>query len=204
MASHLSPARWLCLFLLLIPLSCKDKAPSEPASPARVLYQVQRVVDGDTVILIMDRQAVRVRLKGINAPESVKPDTPVQPGGKEASDYLHALIGKRQVWVGYEGGSPEYDKYGRLLAYLYRSPDGLFVNAEMVRSGWAQVFRKYPFRYKRYFYELQDEARRQGLGLWGTSGVMPEAVPLINQSRRVDTSPIAGIQSIKVLHLSAS
>jgi micrococcal nuclease len=204
MATLRCAAFWLSFLLLLISVSCKEKSPSSILHADRVLYPVERVVDGDTVILVIDRQSVRVRLKGIDAPESVKPNTPVQPGGKEAAAYLLSLIGKRQVWVEYEGGAPEYDQYGRLLAYLYRSPDGMFVNAEMVRSGWAQVYRKFRFRHKRYFYSLQDEARCRGLGIWGDLGKTPAGFVLNNQSPLVDTPSIAGIQSIKVLNIGTS
>lgn len=121
---------------------------------------VERVVDGDTVVL---DGGERVRLLGINTPESVDPRRPVQYFGKEASKFLKTLAEGRRVRLEYD--QDRSDRYGRTLAYLYLD-DGTFVNAEIVRQGYGFAFTRYPFRHMEEFRRLEREAREQGRGLW--------------------------------------
>jgi micrococcal nuclease len=124
---------------------------------------VDRVVDGDTIVV----DGERVRLIGIDTPESVKPGTPVECFAREASALMERLVGGRRVRL--ERDVEERDRYGRLLAYVYR--DSLFVNAEMVRRGYAQVATFPPnVRHVDQFLRLQREARRNSRGLWGACG----------------------------------
>ena len=108
-----------------------------------------------------------MRLIGIDTPESVKPGTPVECFAREASAYLERLVeGKRVRLV---RDAEERDRYGRLLAYVYR--DSLFVNAGMVRRGYATVATFPPnVRHVDEFLRLQREARRNARGLWGACG----------------------------------
>ena len=127
---------------------------------------IVRVVDGDTVIARLDAGATeRVRLIGIDTPESVKPGTPVQCFALKASAYTkHLLTGRRARLV--LDAEPR-DRYGRLLAYVYRQPDGLFVNADLVRRGFAQTLTIPPnVRFVDRFAALARQARDAGRGLW--------------------------------------
>lgn len=124
-------------------------------------FDVIRVVDGDTVVL----QAIgTVRLIGIDTPETVDPRKPVEYFGREASEYLRAMLAGRAVRLEYD--QTRRDRYGRTLAYLYLA-DGRFVNLEMVRQGYAHAYVKYPFRLMDEFVAAEHEAREANRGMWG-------------------------------------
>ena len=127
---------------------------------------VVRVVDGDTIQVRLARGAVeRVRYIGIDTPESVKPNTPVQCFAKAASAFNERLVAGREVTL--VSDVEKRDRYGRLLAYVYRRPDGLFVNEELVRRGYARPLTIPPdVRFSALFGRLADEARRAERGLW--------------------------------------
>jgi endonuclease YncB( thermonuclease family) len=112
-------------------------------------YEVAAVIDGDTVKLVIDGKPTTVRLIGIDTPETVHPTKPVEPYGKRANEFLHNLVNGGSVYLEY--GSARTDKNGRLLAYLYRAPDGLFVNLEIVRQGYGGAYSRYPFKYSDLF-----------------------------------------------------
>ncbi len=142
------------------PIPVKDFT-GEPA------YQVQRVVDGDTVILLIQGEERTVRLIGVDTPETVHPQKPVEAYGREASHFLTNLLKGESVYLEYESGPSQVDKYGRLLAYLYRAPDGLFVNLEIVRQGYGHAYTSYPFKYMEAFRFYEQKAREFQKGLWG-------------------------------------
>lgn len=134
---------------------------SEPGV-ARVL----RVVDGDTVRVRLSSGAEEpVRYIGIDTPESVTPDRPVECYGPRASEFNRSLVaGERLRLV---SDRERRDRYGRLLAYAYRERDGLFVNAELLRRGFATPLRVEPnVAYAREFARLAAAARERGAGLW--------------------------------------
>lgn len=131
----------------------------------RTQAQVVRVIDGDTIKVSIDGQVYTVRYIGIDTPETVHPDEPVEWMGPEASAANEELVGGRTVYL--EKDVSETDQYGRLLRYVYLA-DGTFVNAELVRMGYAQVSTFPPdVRYQDLFLELQREAREAERGLWG-------------------------------------
>jgi micrococcal nuclease len=125
---------------------------------------VVRVVDGDTLdILIEGEGVVRVRLIGVDAPESVDPSRPVECYGLAASRFVHRrLLGVR---VGLEYDVERLDRYGRTLAYLWVG--GRLFNEELVREGYAQVLTVPPnVKYVERFVTAQRQARTAGRGLW--------------------------------------
>lgn len=125
---------------------------------------VERIVDGDTLVLA---GGTRVRLIGIDTPETKDPRQPVECFGQEASAHLTDLVPTgTPVRLVYD--IERQDRFDRTLAYLYRSADGLFVNAAMVRDGYAAAA-TFPPNVARAeeFVALQREARERGLGLWG-------------------------------------
>ncbi len=140
---------------------CLAQAPTPPAQAQRVT--VRRVVDGDTVELD-DRDRTKVRLIGINTPESVDPRRPVQAYGKEATAFARGLLEGQAVLL--QRGRTPYDRYRRLLAWLWL-PDGHFVNALIVQQGYAQV---YTFSdnpdHAALLLACQREARDAQRGLW--------------------------------------
>jgi len=137
--------------------------PERDAGRARVL----RVVDGDTILVRLDGRRERVRYIGIDTPESVAPDQPVECHGPAAARENRRLVDGRTVTLSTD--VEPRDRFGRLLAYVRRASDGLFVNAELVRRGFASTLRIPPnVRHAATFASLQREARRARRGLWGT------------------------------------
>ncbi|MDR2089801.1 MAG: thermonuclease family protein [Clostridiales Family XIII bacterium] len=127
-------------------------------------YLVTRVVDGDTIIIDMNGTEERVRLIGIDTPESVHPDGEQNvPYGEIAASFTkNALEGKR---VRIELDAQTRDKYGRLLAYVY-TDDAMF-NETLLSEGHAQLATYPPnVRHVEAFAALQKDARERGAGLW--------------------------------------
>jgi len=126
---------------------------------------VVRVVDGDTIRVGLPSGEEPVRYIGIDTPESVKPGAPVECFAKRASRYNERLVAGEEVRLVYD--IERRDRYGRLLAYVYRARDGLFVNAELVRRGYATAVTFPPnVAHEREFRRLARRARMSGRGLW--------------------------------------
>jgi micrococcal nuclease len=141
------------LGLSLLAGRCHGEGPSpSPAAPSPApLAKVLRVIDGDTLILSLDGRSVRVRLIGVDSPETVHPSKPVERFGREASRFLKDLVEGKSVRVEYEPGASRLDRYGRTLAYLYVEPGGLFVNREIIARGFGHAYTAYPFRFMEDF-----------------------------------------------------
>jgi micrococcal nuclease len=136
---------------------------SGPASAGRVV----RVVDGDTIHVRVDGREETVRYIGVDTPESVKPGTPVQCFAKKASAFNHRLVDGEKVRLVRDAESR--DRYGRLLAYVYRARDNRFVNATLVRRGYAVPLTIPPnVAHAEQFRDLASAARRAGRGLWSS------------------------------------
>jgi micrococcal nuclease len=142
--------------------------PRSGAGSARTA-RVLRVVDGDTILVAAGGRQERVRYIGVDTPETVKPRTPVQCFGNRASAENHRLVDGRQVRL--VGDAEARDRYGRLLAYVYRVSDGLFVNAALVGGGYATTLAIAPnVRFAERFAALARQARDAGRGLWSACG----------------------------------
>ena len=143
------------------------------AGPGEGNAVVVRVVDGDTIKVRIGGRTDRVRLLGIDTPESVKPGTPVQCFAIEASDHTKQLLptGTRVRLV---LDLEPRDRYGRLLAYVYRASDGLFVNLALARDGYARTFTYPPnVAHADELVRAVQDARSADRGLWRTCGVRP-------------------------------
>jgi endonuclease YncB( thermonuclease family) len=129
-----------------------------------VAAKVQRVSDGDTFVAVVKGRRERIRVIGVDTPESVDPSRPDEPYGKEASDFAkHHLDGET---VRLAGDAEPRDRYGRLLAYVWLR-DGTFWNALLVAEGYAQQLTIPPnVTYAGLFRRLVAEARRNDRGLW--------------------------------------
>jgi micrococcal nuclease len=119
-----------------------------------------RVIDGDTIEL---DGGERVRLIGVDTPETVDPRRPVQSFGKEASAFTRRMVEGKNVRL--EQDQDTRDRYGRTLAYVYLQ-DGTFLNAEIIRQGYGHAYTRFPFRYEQQFVQLEREARESSRGLW--------------------------------------
>jgi micrococcal nuclease len=131
---------------------------------------VTEVVDGDTLHIRIGRSEEKVRLIGIDTPETHKPNTPVECFGKEATKALGRLLPKGTA-VYLERDAEGRDRYGRLLAYVYRSKDHAFINLEMARSGFAAAYTYPPnVAHADEFVTAAADARDAGRGLWSACG----------------------------------
>jgi micrococcal nuclease len=127
----------------------------------RDLRTVVRIIDGDTILLDGEE---RVRLIGIDTPETAHPNRPVECYGREASAFLRKIAQGRGVRLDFD--QQRKDRYGRTLAYVYLK-NGTFVNAAMLREGYAHAYTRFPFRHMEEFRRLEHRAREEGRGLWG-------------------------------------
>ncbi|MEA2246239.1 MAG: micrococcal nuclease [Solirubrobacteraceae bacterium] len=127
--------------------------------------RVVRVVDGDTIRVRIGSREERVRYIGVDTPESKRPGTPLQCFAVRAAEENERLVGGERVRLVRD--VQDRDRFGRLLAYVYRVRDGVFVNAALVRGGFARPLRISPdVRFAARFAALAAEARRAGRGLW--------------------------------------
>ena len=141
--------------------------PATATLPAGVDLTVERVVDGDTIVVSGRRT---VRLIGVDTPETKDPRRGVGCFGREASAFTTSLL-PRGTPVRLVGDVEQRDRYDRTLAYVYRLPDGLFVNAELLRRGYAEVLTIAPnVAHAAEFADLAGAARASGAGLWQDCG----------------------------------
>lgn len=127
---------------------------------------VMRAVDGDTIEL---SDGEKVRLIGVDTPETVHPNRPVEAFGKEASAFTKREIEGQSVRLEFDQGNAHLnhkDKYGRTLAYVYRMKDGFFLNAEIIKQGYGHAYTRFPFKYLEEFRQYEHEARENKRGLW--------------------------------------
>ena len=138
---------------------------SEPGSlsPNAV---IDYVIDGDTVDVIIDGREERIRLIGIDTPETKKRNSPIECFGPEASAFTELLL---------PVGTPVYierdivnrDDYGRILGYVYRANDGIFVNYELMRQGFAQPMSIPPNdAFAELFADAARAAEADNAGIW--------------------------------------
>ena len=143
----------------------KAERASWPDPPkGAVAAKVQRVVDGDTFVASVNGRRERVRVIGVDTPESVDPNRPDEPFGEEASNFAKHYLNGRTVRMA--GDVEPRDRYGRMLAYVWLA-DGTFWNALLAAEGYAQQLTIPPnVTYADLFRRLVGEARRQNRGLW--------------------------------------
>ena len=128
--------------------------------------QVLRVVDGDTIHVLLNNKDVTIRMIGIDTPETVDPRKPVQCFGKEASNHAHQLLDGATVYLEQDTSQGDYDKYNRLLRYIWMS-DGRLFNQVMIAEGYAFEYTyNLPYNYQTQFKSAQRNAQDQQLGLW--------------------------------------
>ena len=158
---------------------CRARAPLDPAAveaaairrQRRVKVDVIEAVDGDTLSVRLRNGDQRdVRLIGIDTPETVRPDTPVQCGGPQASASMHGLADGRRVTLVSDPTQDRVDTYGRLLDYVFRGGENL--GKVQLRRGWAKVYvyHHHPFEKVRTFKHAEDRAESADRGVWAKCG----------------------------------
>ena len=142
----------------------ESDAPTIPERVDEGRYAVERVVDGDTLIIADPRR--RVRLQGIDTPETVKEGSPVEQWGPEASAYTEQFVRDAGGQVRLEFGPERLDRFGRMLAFVWH--EERLLNEELVRAGLAHAKLGYDYResLKRRLRLAQREAQRQRRGVW--------------------------------------
>lgn len=144
----------------------KQVAIAHPDFSKLQLCEVDRVSDGDTCTLkLPNGEKIKVRLIGVDTPETVDPRKGVQQYGPEASTNLKNLLTGEKVWLE-QPDNHKPDKYGRTLGYLYRYPDGLCINLEILRNGYGHFLTQYPCKYKETFQSAADKAKEAKKGVY--------------------------------------
>ena len=172
------------------------------------------VTDGDTIKVDVNGEQQKVRLVGVDTPETKHPSKPVEYFGKEASDYTATTLSAKTVYLQKDVSST--DRYGRYLYYVWLSkPSSVepskeeviekMFNAQLVSNGYAKVYTYPPdVKYDSIFLELQQNARAQNLGLWGESGQSVDNIPNNSsaQGETPETASYIGNINSKKFHYS--
>lgn len=130
------------------------------------LYKVTRFVDGDTITVDMNGKNEKVRMVGVDTPETHKPNAPVQCYGPAAAAYTKNLIGTQSVRLVSDELSTNRDRYDRLLRYVYLT-DGTMVNQSLIENGYGFYYPYFPFTKSDQFAAAQASAKAANKGLWG-------------------------------------
>ena len=163
----------LAIVVVLLLRGCGGAGTQEGSGPGgdsakrggeRVTAEVLRVVDGDTIEVLLDGTEEDVRYIGVDTPESVAPGQPVECYGEAASEFNADLVEGEDVTLVFD--AELRDRYGRLLAYVYVGE--VLVNAELLRNGFARTLEIEPNTSKAPRFErLEGRAGADGRGLWG-------------------------------------
>lgn len=148
--------------LILVLFICASSIFAASSANGEDEFRVTRVIDGDTIVLEDGRH---IRYIGMDTPEKG------HPYYAEAKGENERLVKGKKVRLEYDVGKT--DRYGRTLAYVYA--DDIFVNAELVKNGYAMIYTFPPnVKYAKTFLALQEEARKQKRGFWGSSRQVPQ------------------------------
>lgn len=164
-------AALIIIFILLAgcgPAGTKPAPGQKPAENKGNWVKAVRVIDGDTFEIVNRGTKERVRLIGVDTPEAVKPNSPVEPLGKEASNFTKKMIEGKMVRLEFD--VQERDQYGRLLAYVYLE-DGTMLNSRLLEEGLASIVTIPPnVRMADTFLKIQRKARQEKKGIWKGRG----------------------------------
>jgi len=160
---HRGAAFWFGLLLLMLWRAYSASGPRGPERLDEGVYDVRRAVDGDTILLA---SGARIRLQGVNTPETVKPNHPIEAWGPEASQFTKDFLAKAGHRVRLTFSLERKDRYDRFLAFVWSGD--VMLNEELVRAGLAYARRDYRYSsaMKRRFTQAQDDAHRAGRGIW--------------------------------------
>jgi micrococcal nuclease len=158
----------VCIAVLATACRADQSATTTVATALAVNATMISVVDGDTIDVSIGGHRERVRLIGIDTPETKKPNTPVQCYGPEATKFTKSLLPK-DVSLHLERDVVARDDFDRMLAYVYTAGDGQFVNLTIVRQGYARPLTIKPnAAHADEFVAAASAAQREHIGLWGT------------------------------------
>lgn len=173
-----------------------SQAGSYPSLPAGLASaQVVRVIDGDTVDVSINGATERLRLLGIDTPETKHPSKPVECFGIEASNKAGEMLDRQTVYLEDDVSQDSRDRYGRRLSYLWL-PNGRMFNLEMVAQGYAYEYTyRLPYKYQAEFKGAQADAAAQGRGLWAATTCNGEHKPAAGSNLHVPAAPPTGVSA---------
>jgi micrococcal nuclease len=172
MISKKDTRRILVAFILVLSFLISRYLPEEKVVdiPETNTAEVLRVVDGDTLVLLYNGTTTKARLIGIDTPESVDPKRPVECYGKEAKEYVTSTLTGSVVQVEIDDTQGMYDKYGRMLVYVYQNgTSSISVNQELIEKGYAKEYTyNKAYRYVKDFKESEQRAKEKNVGVWNS------------------------------------
>lgn len=145
-----------------LPLFGSSRNVSQPG-----FYKVLESADGDTIVVDMGGTSERVRLVGVDTPETHHPDKPVQCFGQAASDFTSQLLSGKAVRLESDKQSTNRDRYDRLLRYVY-TESGELLNKKLITEGYGFAYTSFPFDKSNEFRAAEDQAKQNGAGLWSS------------------------------------
>ena len=129
-------------------------------------YTVVEAYDGDTIAVRMHGKTEKIRLIGVDTPETKDPRKPVQCYGPEASDYSVLTLTGKKVRLVADPLSTNRDRYNRLLRYVYLE-DGSLYNQQLIHGGYAKAYTGFPFSHSGAFSAVEQQAKATSAGMWG-------------------------------------
>lgn len=130
-----------------------------------VVVKFKKCTDGDTAHFWINGVDETVRFIGIDTPETVNPETSIEPYGKEASDYTCSLIRTGKIELEYDENSQRRDKYGRVLAWVFVDKELLQLN--LIKKGYAKLaYLHDDYKYLTQLKQAQETAKTKKLGIW--------------------------------------
>ena len=171
MSIPLNRLTFIVAFLLLF-TPMPGRADSYPLPAAGT---VVKVIDGDTLRVVIKGKKEKVRLLGIDTPEVTGPYTKAEPFGTEASTYTKTVAGGKEVMLLFEGETKR-DRYGRLLAHVIL-PDGTTLNERLLAAGLARYYRKFKYSRKKRYQLLERSARDRCVGMWAVTKKCRKQLP---------------------------
>ena len=161
-----SPINTPSLAIATVPPVVVSNSTNSTIPVSAIKVKVLRVVDGDTIHVLLNNKDVTIRMIGIDTPETVDPRKPVQCFGKEASNHARQLLDGTTVYLEQDTSQGDYDKYNRLLSYIWMA-DGRLFNQVMIAEGYAFEYTyNLPYNYQTQFKSAQRNAQNQQIGLW--------------------------------------
>ncbi|MBM3685444.1 MAG: hypothetical protein FJW85_00360 [Actinobacteria bacterium] len=156
------------LSAVLVVAGCSSPGGASDTSPGVLHgpYPVVRAVDGDTIRVVRGGEEIVVRLIGLDTPETVAPDRPVECFGPEASERTTDLVTGGEVWLEYDEASGLTDKYDRTLAFVWLDADTM-LNEILIAEGFAEeVTYTDGYAHQSDFRQAESRARNARAGLW--------------------------------------
>ena len=157
----------VAIVMMLAGLVLASPAQAYPTMPQGIQgpFTVAKVVDGDTIHVNANGQKLKIRMIGLDTPETVDPRKPVQCFGLEASAQAKTILGRQQAYLETDPSQDTIDKYGRTLAYVWVG--GRLFNLDMIADGFAYEYTyDLPYRYQADFKAAEADASANDRGLW--------------------------------------